>query len=524
MTKPDAGQSNWAGLMNANLDILDAKFPGGVAGITSIGLSLPAELSITGSPLTANGTITGSWVSQAANKVFAAPSGGAGTPAFRLLVASDIPALAYASSVGLSLPAEITVSNSPVTGSGTLTGVWASQAANKVLAAPSGGAGTPAFRLLAASDIPALAYVTSVGITVPSWYSVSGSPVTGSGTLAISAASGQTQNQFLATPNGGSGAVGLRSIVAADIPSLSATYLSLSAGGTVAGATTFTNPIIVQDAFGATRLTLISSANASTGLYLNGAVIGLVSQTAGWVGIGNTAATCFQLPLQGMIGFSSSASVGAAANQTWIGQDGARIVRIGNAAGASPVANTLQIGESSRGGTDSNVSGTDGVIRSGDGTGNSALSKLLVKTPLLGASGTTAQVYANREVLMHTKTGLTNNTATAIAQVALPSASMGSAQICYTVEVSDGTDFQTETGMVSFASVNKAGTLTHGTPAKSGNVQVVSAGTLAVTFTAVTNGSAVDLKATSNSSLTPTTHRISMSILNLSFTNDVTPQ
>ena len=60
--------------------------------------------------------------------------------------------------------------------------------------------------------------VTSVGLTVPSWFTVTGSPITGSGTLAVTAASGQTQNQFLATPNGASGAVGLRSIVAADLP------------------------------------------------------------------------------------------------------------------------------------------------------------------------------------------------------------------------------------------------------------------------------------------------------------------
>jgi len=62
------------------------------------------------------------------------------------------------------------------------------------------------------------ATVTSVGLTVPSWFTVTGSPITGSGTLAVTAASGQTQNQFLATPNGASGAVGLRSIVAADLP------------------------------------------------------------------------------------------------------------------------------------------------------------------------------------------------------------------------------------------------------------------------------------------------------------------
>jgi hypothetical protein len=66
---------------------------------------------------------------------------------------------------------------------------------------------------------PAVGSVTSVSLTVPAWLTVSGSPVTSSGTLAVTAAGSQTQNEFLATPNGSSGAVGLRAIVAADLPS-----------------------------------------------------------------------------------------------------------------------------------------------------------------------------------------------------------------------------------------------------------------------------------------------------------------
>ena len=61
-------------------------------------------------------------------------------------------------SVGLSLPAEFTVSNSPVTTSGSLTAVKASQAANQVYAAPNGSSGVPTFRSLVADDIPQIAY------------------------------------------------------------------------------------------------------------------------------------------------------------------------------------------------------------------------------------------------------------------------------------------------------------------------------------------------------------------------------
>ena len=59
-------------------------------------------------------------------------------------------------SVGLALPAIFTVSNSPVTSSGTLTATLASQTANTFLAAPNGSAGVPSFRAIVAADVPTL--------------------------------------------------------------------------------------------------------------------------------------------------------------------------------------------------------------------------------------------------------------------------------------------------------------------------------------------------------------------------------
>lgn len=58
-------------------------------------------------------------------------------------------------SVALTVPAtEMHVDNSPITGSGTLAIGWEAQTANKVLASPSGASGTPAFRALVAADMP----------------------------------------------------------------------------------------------------------------------------------------------------------------------------------------------------------------------------------------------------------------------------------------------------------------------------------------------------------------------------------
>jgi hypothetical protein len=63
-------------------------------------------------------------------------------------------------SAALILPSFITVSGSPITTSGTFVGTLANQTANKVFAsATSGAAAQPTFRALVAGDIPALPYV-----------------------------------------------------------------------------------------------------------------------------------------------------------------------------------------------------------------------------------------------------------------------------------------------------------------------------------------------------------------------------
>ena len=226
----------------------------GSGSVTSVGLSLPTQFSISNSPVTGSGTLTASWNTQTATHVLAGPTTGASAiPTFRALAATDIPTLnqnttgtagglsvtlaigsggtgqttaaaafnalspitnvgdlilgtatntagrlavgtngyvltsngttatwaapttggGTVTSVGLALPGQFTISNSPVTGSGTLTAAWANQTANHVLAAPNGSAGVPTFRGLAAADIPLI-------------------PVSGGGTNATTAAGART--------------------------------------------------------------------------------------------------------------------------------------------------------------------------------------------------------------------------------------------------------------------------------------------------------------------------------------------
>ena len=130
------------------------------------------------------------YASKTANYVLAAPNGSSGAPTFRAIVAADIPTLnqnttGTASNVtgivavvnggtGTSTPSLVAGSNI------TVSGTWP----NQTIAATSSGSGT----------------VTSVAATVPSFLSVSGSPITSSGTLAIS-----YSGTALPIANGGTG-------------------------------------------------------------------------------------------------------------------------------------------------------------------------------------------------------------------------------------------------------------------------------------------------------------------------------
>jgi hypothetical protein len=60
--------------------------------VTSVALTMPAEFSVAGSPVTTAGTLAVSKATQTANKVFASPAmGSAAAPTFRALVAADLP-------------------------------------------------------------------------------------------------------------------------------------------------------------------------------------------------------------------------------------------------------------------------------------------------------------------------------------------------------------------------------------------------------------------------------------------------
>jgi len=151
-------------------------------------------------------------------------------------------------SVALTMPAGFSVGGSPVTTSGTLavttslngllkgngTG-FTTAASSDVIGLFSGCSGTQYLGADGACHSSAGGTVTSVGLSLPAWLSVSGSPITTSGTLAVTAGTGLTTHQVLGT--GTSGNLALESLAAADLPLISLTsgvsgILPIANGGT----------------------------------------------------------------------------------------------------------------------------------------------------------------------------------------------------------------------------------------------------------------------------------------------------
>jgi len=218
------GTSGAATFNGTTLNIPNYTSGGGSGTVTSVAMSVPAFLSVTGSPITSSGTLavslsgtalpvanggTGQTTANAAlNGLLPSQSGQSGK-----VLSTDgtnttwtaVTGTGTVTSVGLSAPAFLTVSGSPVTASGTLALTYSGTA----IPVANGGTGqtttTAAFDALAPSQTGNSGkYLTTNGSTT-SWATVSGSgtvtsvaqtftggivsvggsPITSSGTLAL---------------------------------------------------------------------------------------------------------------------------------------------------------------------------------------------------------------------------------------------------------------------------------------------------------------------------------------------------
>jgi hypothetical protein len=90
---PAGGTTGQALTKTSNTDY-DVSWASTAGTVSSVGLSMPAEFSVSGSPVTSTGTLTATKANQAANTFYAGPTGGAAAaPAFRVLDSADMPSL-----------------------------------------------------------------------------------------------------------------------------------------------------------------------------------------------------------------------------------------------------------------------------------------------------------------------------------------------------------------------------------------------------------------------------------------------
>jgi hypothetical protein len=271
--------------------------------VTSVAATVPLFLSVSGSPITTNGTLAFGYsgtalpVANGGTGITTTPAAGAvpygnGTT-YALLAAgtsgqvltsrgtgapiwSTISGTGTVTSVGLSAPSLFSVSNSPVTGSGTLT---LNYATGQTLPVTQGGTGTATPSLTAGTNVSisgtwpnqtinatgGSGTVTSVAATVPSFLSVSGSPVTTSGTLAFG-----YSGTALPVANGGTG---LTSLTAGYIPYGNGTsaFSSDTNFNYNTSTTTLTAPMVSTSATTSTTPNL--SFNASNSSITSGATV-----------------------------------------------------------------------------------------------------------------------------------------------------------------------------------------------------------------------------------------------------------
>lgn len=132
--------------------------PPTAGGVSSVAMTAPSEFTVGGSPITSSGTLALTKTNQSPNTIWAGPAIGPslGQPTFRALTIADLPAgVGTVTSVAMSVPTEFTLAGSPITSSGTLAVTKATQAANRVWAGPTtGAAAQPSFRALVAADLP----------------------------------------------------------------------------------------------------------------------------------------------------------------------------------------------------------------------------------------------------------------------------------------------------------------------------------------------------------------------------------
>jgi hypothetical protein len=215
-------------------------------------------------------------------------------PVWTALSSTDIPALAYVTSVAMTVPSFLAVGGSPITSSGTLAVSLATQAANTFFAGPtSGAAAAPTFRLPINTELPVVYKVSVVALSAAN-VSITSAPATMDGVTLVSGNRILLGAQTTGSQNGiwvfnGTGSALTRPT---DYPSGSTTMAFYGMAVAVQAGTTYGGTVWFVATTGAITIDTTSVSWDSLSYNVGTAAVGILPIAAGGTGA-NTASVAF---------------------------------------------------------------------------------------------------------------------------------------------------------------------------------------------------------------------------------------
>lgn len=338
--------------------------------VTSVGLTAPTIFTVTGSPVTTSGTIALALASQAARSVFAAPTSGAGTPAFRALEAADIQSGVFGVSRG---------------GTGLSTYVAGdilySDATNSLAKLPVGSTGEV---LKVAGGVPT--WAADVGFANP--MTTLGDLIYGdtAGAAARLAGNTTTTRQFLRQTGTGSAsaAPAWDTVTKTDVGLGNVEDTALSTWG---GSTNLvTLGTVTTGTWNATKVNVNYGGTGLTSVAANALLIGSTATSLGTIGPPGSAGTFFLSYSSTLPGYQWTDTIGVADGGTGQSSYTDGELLIGKTAGNTLNKTTLTAGS---GVTILNGSGTITISATGSG---GTVTGVTATAPILSSGGTTPDI------------------------------------------------------------------------------------------------------------------------------------